>query len=362
MTPFKNKLDEMMGDTTNQETRIKQAVHEKMTKKQRSFNWGIPAVSICVAAVALFLFISYNPFSNDLTANVPNAPYDPLDDLAAISTAHQKGELSQIDDEFFASLPVVETISALQYVDVKPLLLNGMTFYPVIERQKNIFDGQVYTAGEIVRTLQNAASDLPTFADTYYTVVAVPGDDVKLLNGELFVNGQKSDAQILTQYSELAVDLRGMYNQTLNAREYLLVNAFPKENSVQGATITPVHKITGEVVALANEQSTNTIYFATNEVLANEVEAAYTPEQFYDLYLVHAQFGERAVADKLLAEGATDPYMNRLGELLLEASYRTITYLSNEEVEIRYNYGREGIGEYTITLVLDANSGIWYVQ
>ena len=54
--------------------------------------------------------------------------------------------------------------------------------------------------------------------------------------------------------------------------------------------------------------------------------------------------------------------INRLGELFLEASYRTSVPVSENEVEIRYQYGREGVAEQVFTMTRDTDSGRWLIQ
>ena len=64
------------------------------------------------------------------------------------------------------------------------------------------------------------------------------------------------------------------------------------------------------------------------------------------------------MSETLTKDGAIFPSSNRLGELFLEAAYRNVTYVSENEVELRYQYGREGVGEYVFKLYKDP-SGIW---
>lgn len=354
MDPFKRQLDEMMGDTHMQESRIKQRVKSELTptprKQKRS--WHVQLVTAAVAAVAVFLFMTAVPFTQNSGNEGRGAPYDPLDDLAEIATLQKQKQLSTIDYDSFAQLPVLEQLSDLQYVDKETFTLAGKKglYHTVIERQENLFDEAVYEAGDVVRTMTNTSSHLPIYENAYYEVVAVPGDRVVLQDGKLTVNGKPVRSKLKELYEENGNTIAGGYDQLLNAREYFLVNHFPAENTMQAGTITAVHKIYGEVVALAEQSTTASIYF--------ELENGYTPEQYFDLYLYDQIFGDGSISKRLSASDTPFTHSNRLGELFLEASYRNVTYLSDTEVEIRYQYDREAVGEYVFKMYKD-RTGIW---
>ena len=361
MNKFKNKLDKMMGDTDLQEKQIKQRVHERMDSSIKKRSWSIPLVTTAMVALSFFLFITMNPFEQVTTEEGRYIPYDPLEDMVAISTLHKKKLLSTIDYEQLATLPLLDSLSRLQYVDRESFTINNgdADYHTVIERQPNLFDEVVYEPGDVVRTMTNTNSHLPIFDDMYYEVAAVPGDRVVLRDGNLMVNGKKLNSSLIQQYQQNGNTILGSYDQTLNAREYFLLNHFPAEQTLQAGTITPVHKIFGEVIALAKENYTDTIYFNKKEIANNDLVGDYAPEQYFDLYLYDAIFGEGEIARDLTVEHAIFPHSNRHSELFLEAAYRTVTYLSNEEVEIRYQYGREGVTEYTFYMYKMPNSTTW---
>lgn len=354
MTKFKHQLDDMMGDTDAQERRIKQQVHNRLQAPKKTRTWQLPVVTAAITAVAVFLLMTMNPGEQVTTDEGRAIPYDPLDDLVTISTLHQKGLLSEIDYEAFAELPLFDTVAGLQYVDPESFTVGGETYHTVIERQPHLFDQTVYELGDVVRTMTNTTSHLPTFADVYYEVIAGPGDRIALQNGKLTVNGQALNSELSEYYEQQGNKILGDYEQILNAREYFLLNHFPSEQSVQGATITPVHKIYGKVVARAKEDHTQTIYFEQQAVLNNE-PSNYDPTDYFDLYLYDKIFGTGEVAQHLTA--ASFAHDNRRSELFLEAAYRTAVPLADKQVELRYEYGRAGVGEYRF--VMEQVSGIW---
>lgn len=350
MTNFKRKLDDMMGDTSRQEARIKQLVVEQLNERPKKLNWQMSTVAASFMLLAIF-FIS-STMNNQLSANEGRGePYDPLDDLAQIANLQQKDELSKLDVAELLALPVLEELTPLQYIDAEPLQLNGETYRAVIERKASLFDKVVYTPGDVVRTMTNTSSHLPIYDTNYYEVVAIPGDRVVLAKGELKVNGKAVQSKLLELYEENGNEIAGGYDQLLNAREYLLLNHFPAPNTLQAATITAVHKIYGEIVGLAKENVTQSIYL-------DEVRAGYTPEQYFDLYLYDQIFGTGEQAHELSANADAFPHANRLSELFLEAAYRTVTPLADDKVEIRYSYGRAGVGEYVFYMYKN-DAGIW---
>ena len=142
-------------------------------------------------------------------------------------------------------------------------------------------------------------------------------------------------SEIMDRYEKQGITIAGGYDQVLNAREYFLLNHFPASKTVQGATITPVHKIYGQVVGVATEERTDSIYM---DYLSGQLTGEYTPEQYFDLYLYDNQLGFSN-----LPETPAFTQISRLGELFLEASYRKTAPVSENEVEIRYQYGREGV-------------------
>ncbi|EGQ20858.1 hypothetical protein HMPREF9372_3477 [Sporosarcina newyorkensis 2681] len=355
MSDFKEKLDQMMGDTSEQERRVKQRVHEKLRPPSRKFSWQVLFVTAALPIVAILLLVTLNP-SDLLSADEGRGiPYDPLNDLAQISALQKKQQLSVVDYEEFAELPHFDQVDELHYVDKETFSLDGSTdtFHTVMERKANLFDDIVYQVGDIVRTMTNTSSHLPTYDDVYYEVIAIPGDRVVLKNGQLKVNGKPLRSEIMERYKDQKITIAGGYDQLLNAREYFLLNHFPASETVQGGTITPVHKIYGQVVGVATEERTTSIYL---DYLAGHLNGEYTPEQYFDLYLYDALLG----LDQLPKTSAFTQ-INRLGELFLEASYRKVYPVSENEVEIRYQYGREGVAEHVFTMKRDADSGRWLI-
>ena len=355
MSDFKRKLDQMMGDTSKQERRIKQRVHERLQKPTKTFSWQVLFVSAALPIVALFLILTIDPTNYLSSDKGPGIPYDPLDDLAQISALQKKQQLSAVDYEEFATLPHFEEVDGLYYVDKETFSLQGSseTMHTVIERKVNLFDEVVYEAGDIVRTMTNTTSHLPTYMDVYYEVIAVPGDRVVLKNGKLEINGKPLPSDIMDRYEKQGITIAGGYDQLLNAREYFLLNHFPASKTVQGATITPVHKIYGQVVGVATVERTHSIYM---DYLSGQLTGNYTPEQYFDLYLY----------DDLLGFGnlpKTPAFteISRLGELFVEASYRKSVPVSDNEVEIRYQYGREGVADRAFTMKRDAGSNRWAI-
>lgn len=356
MNDFKRKLDDMMGDTTMQERRIKRRVHERLqSAPARKFSWQVLFVSAALPVVALVLFLAIDPMNYLSADQGPGTPYDPLDDLAQISALQKKKQLSAVDYEEFAELPHFDQVDGLYYLDKEQFSLPGSSdsFHTVIERKANLFDEVVYEAGDIVRTMTNTSSHLPTYTDAYYEVIAIPGDRVVLKNGELKINGKPLESDLMERYEKQGVAIVGGYDQLLNAREYLLLNHFPASETVQGATITPVHKIYGQVVGVASEERTESIYM---DYFAGQLTGDYTPEQYFDLYLYDDLLGFGN-----LPETPLFAQLNRLGELFVEASYRESTPVSEDEVEIRYQYGREGVAEQVYTMKRDAGSNRWVI-
>jgi len=356
LNDFKHKLDQMMGDTSKHERRIKQRVHERLRPPVKKFSWQVLFVSVAIPVVALFLILTIGPL-NFLSSNKgPGVPYDPLDDLAQISALQKSEQLSAIDYEEFAALPHFDQVDGLYYVDKENFSLKGSsdTFHTVIERKANLFDEVVYEAGDIVRTMTNTTSHLPTYMDAYYEVIAVPGDRVVLEKGKLKINGKPLQSEIMDLYEKQGITIAGGYDQKLNAREYLLVNHFPASKSVQGAAITPVHKIYGEVVGVATEERTHSMYL---DYLSGQLTGEYTPEQYFDLYLYDVLLGFGN-----LLETPAFTQISRVGELFLEASYRGATPLSENEIEIHYQYGREGVAERVFYMKRDAGSEHWVIQ
>src|SRR5690606_21614533 len=220
MSDVKRKLDEMMGDTTMQERRIKRRVHEQLQKAPaRKISWQVLFVSAALPVVALVLFLAIDPMNYLSADQGPGTPYDPLDDLAQISALQKKKQLSAVDYEEFAALPHYAEVEGLYYVDKEPFSLPGSseTMHTVIERQANLFDEVVYEAGDIVRTMTNTTSHLPTYTDAYYEVIAVPGDRVVLKNGKLRINGKPLQSELMDRYEKQGVTIVGGYDQLLNA-------------------------------------------------------------------------------------------------------------------------------------------------
>ena len=356
MSDFKRNLDEMMGDTSKQERRIKQRVHERLQTPTRKFSWQVVFVTAALPVVAMILMLTIDTTNFLSSDSGPGVPYDPLDDLAQISALQKTKKLSAVEYEEFMGLPHFDRVDGMYYVDKEPFSLqeSSETFHVVLERKANLFDKVVYAAGDIVRTMTDTTSHLPTYKDVYYEVIAVPGDRVVLKNGKLKVNGKSVKSSLMDRYEEEGVTIAGGYDQLLNAREYLLLNHFPASDTVQGATITPVHKIYGQVVGVASVERTDSMYM---DYLSGELTGDYSPEQYFDLYLYDDLLGLN-----YLPETAAFAQISRLGELFLEASYRTSVPVSENEVEIRYHYGREGVADQVFTMTRDTNSGRWLVQ
>ncbi|MBB4824967.1 hypothetical protein HNO89_002193 [Sporosarcina luteola] len=356
MNDMKRKLDRMMGDTSEQERRIKQGVHEKLQPSVKKFSWKVAIVSAALPVVALLLFFSINPMNQFSSEQGPGTPYDPLDDLAQISALQKKQQLSAIDYEEFGQLPHFDQVDGLYYVDPESYSLNGSsgTFHTVIERKADIYESVAYQTGDMVRTMTDTTSHLPTYDDVYYEVIAVPGDRVVLKDGAIKINGKPLRSELMERYKEQNVRIAGGYDQLLNAREYLLLNYFPATNTVQGATITPVHKIYGQVAGIATEERTDSIYM---DYISGQLHNVYTPEQSFDLYLYDELLGERKMQQPPAFAGAS-----RLGGLFVEASYRTVTPISDLDVEIRYQYGREGVADRVFSLKQNTDSGLWMIE
>ncbi|MFC5591209.1 S26 family signal peptidase [Sporosarcina soli] len=355
MSDFKRKLDQMMGDTSEQERRIKRRVHERLRTPTKKFSWQVLFVTAAIPVVALFLLFTIDPMNYLSSDKGPGVPYDPLDDLAQISALQKKKQLSAVDFEEFAALPHFDQVDGLYYVDKEQFSLKGSSdaYHTVIERKEELFDKVVYEAGDVVRTMTNTTSHLPTYTDAYYEVIAVPGDRVVLKNGKLRINGKPLQSELMDRYEKQGITIVGGYDQLLNAREYLLLNHFPASETVQGATITPVHKIYGQVVGVATEERTDSIYM---DYLSGQLTGDYTPEQYFDLYLYDDVLGFGN-----LPETPLFAQLSRLGELFLEASYRKTTPISENEVEIRYQYGREGVAEQVFHMKWDASSERWVI-
>ena len=356
MSDMKRKLDQMMGDTTEQERRIKRGVHEKLQTPVRKTSWPVLFVSAAIPAIALFLFFSLNPLNQLSSDEGPGMPYDPLDDLAQISALQKKKQLSDVDYETFSSLPHYDQVDGLYYVDYERFAMKGSSyaFHTVIERKTDLYDNVVYKAGDVVRTMTSTTSHLPTYSDAYYEVLAVPGDRVVLKDGRLRINGKEVDSELMKQYEAESVTIAGGYDQLLNAREYFLLNHFPANNTVQGATITPVHKIYGQVVGTATEEQSDSMYL---DYLTNRMETEYTPAQTFDLYMYDKLFGSNK-----LPQTPEFSQISRLGELFLEASYRQVLPITDEQVEVRYEYGREGVAEQVFQMGWDPSVGRWLVE
>lgn len=96
MSDFKRKLDQMMGDTSTQERRIKQRVHENLRAPVKKPSWQVPFVTAGIAVIALFLFITFNPIEQLSSNEGPGTPYDPLDDLAQISALQKRSSYQQL--------------------------------------------------------------------------------------------------------------------------------------------------------------------------------------------------------------------------------------------------------------------------
>ncbi|GKV67302.1 MULTISPECIES: S26 family signal peptidase [unclassified Sporosarcina] len=356
MSDFKHKLDQMMGDTSEQERRIKQRVRDELQSSDRKRSWPVLFVSAAIPVVALLLFLTIGPLNQLSSDEGRGTPYDPLDDLAEISALQKKQQLSSVDYEKFAELPHFEKVDGLYYVDQEGFSLKGSSdsYHTVIERQANLYDEVVYKAGDIVRTMTNTSSHLPTYADAYYEVIAVPGDRVVLKDGQLKINGKLQKSDIMERYEKMGVKIAGGYDQLLNAREYFLLNHFPASETIQGATITPVHKIYGKVAGVASEGSSDSIYL---DYLSGDLRSEYSPEQMFDLYLYDQLLGENKLpGSEELAQSS------RIAELFLEAAYRTETAISADQVEIRYQYGRQGVAEHVFKMGMNTNSGHWQLE
>ena len=134
----------------------------------------------------------------------------------------------------------------------------------------------------------------------------------------------------------------------------MLLNHFPAKGTVQGATVTPVHKIYGKLIGVATEGSTKSIYI---DYLKDQLKSDYTPEEYFDLYLYDQLTGLNK-----LPESSVFAQSSRVGELFLEAAYRRAIPKADDKVEIRYQYGREGVVEQVFTMGRDTSSGQWIVK
>ena len=355
MTNFKDKLDDMMGDTSKQEARISQGVRAKMQNQQikPKRSWQMPAVATAFVALIVFLVATYN-FSEMSSNEGRGVPYDPLVDLYEIQLQRQDNTFSNINYDELLTFPTISELSTLQYIDREMFELNGMQYHTVIERQQKIFSEVVYGQGDIVRTMTNTGSHLPIYDDEYYEIVAVPGDRVELQNGRLTVNGKKVQSDLMDYYEENNIAIAGGYDQLLNAREYVLLNRFPAKDSLQPLTINAVHKIYGKVVGITEVEKTDSIYIKTQFEGTN-----YSPEQYFDRYLYDLIFGDGTVAQFLTVGNKSFPLPTRTSEYFLEAGYRKVEFITDEKVEIRYSYGLEGSEDHVFYMYKMPNSGIW---
>ena len=356
MTKFKRKLDEMMGDTSRQEERIRNAVRDNMMQANRpkKRNWQVATVAVAFVVLSIFLGSSLYTSTQLMAKEGRGKPYDPYADLVNIQLQKKTDSFSSIKEQELLTLPVVHTLAINQYVDSEPLTLEGQSYQAVIERQPDIYETVSYNEGDVVRTLNNSDSHLPIYTDVFYEIIAVPGDRVVLQNGKLTVNGKQVQSALLDLYEEKGVTIAGGYDQLLNAREYLLLNHFPQENSLQPATINAVHKILGKVVGLAQRGVTETIYFDESLTQAN-----YAPEQYFDLMLYDLIFGEGNIAQALTVDGATFTVPTRASAYFLEEDYREVKYINNNEVEIRYSYGENPNPTQTFKMYKQENSTVW---
>lgn len=345
-----------MGDTSAQENRIREQVRLQMNKPpKRKRSWQIPVIASAATALAIFLFSSTIGIDFNSADKGRGIAYDPLDDLVEIKALKQEDALSAIDYTQFELLPTVQSLQPLQYVDSQVFTLDGKKYRTVIERQRGIYDEVSYEQGDVVRTMRDGGSHLPIYEDEYYEVVAVPGDRVVLKDGKLKVNGHALHSDLMDKYEALNITIVGGYEQRLNAREYLLLNYFPAQGTVQAATINAVHKIYGEVVGLAKVNEADTVYGMQSLVDA----ANYGPEAYFDLFLYDLIFGDGTISEQLTIEGATFPYLDRVSEYFIEASYRTVTFESDTKAIIRYDYGRQGGNGYEFAMYKMPNSNIW---
>lgn len=356
MSDFKQKLHEMMGDTSEQERRIKQRVHDELQPSAKKRAWPVVFVSAAIPVVALLLFFTLNPLNQLSSEEGPGKPYDPLDDLAEISALQKKNQLSTVDYGEFEKLPVFERVAGLNYVDQEVFTResNGEILHTVIERQAHLYDEVVYRPGDIVRTMTNTSSHLPTYDDAYYEVLAVPGDRVVLKDGKLKVNGKPLKTELMERYKEADAKIAGGYDQLLNAREYFLLNHFPARDSLQGATITPVHKIFGKVAGVAAPGKTDSIYL---DYLYENINRQDSPEEMFDLYLYDQLLGRGQ-----LPESTKLAQTGKAAELFIEAAYRETTVISSDQAEVRYQYGRQGVAEHVFIMGMDTVSGRWTLE
>ena len=356
MAKFKQRIDHMLGDTSQQEARIREQVRQQtmvLPKKKRA--WQMPVVASAATAVAILLFSSTVGLDFNSADKGWGQPYDPLDDLVEVIGQKRNGELSTYDFTQFESLPTIQSVETLQFVDRELFTLNGQSYQTVVERKPAIFNEVSYVAGDIVRTTADAGSHLPIYEDEFYEVVAVPGDRIILEDGRLRINGKRVSSPLLDKYEEMNVQIVGGYEQKLNAREYLLLNYFPAENTVQPATVTAVHKIYGKIIGLANSE-TNSIY----QLKTLENAPNIGPEAYFDLFLYHSIFGDELLVAELTAKGSAPfPYADRIRQYFIEAGYRDVTYISDNEAIIRYDYEREGGSGYQFTMFKKQGTNIW---
>ncbi|MBS7345312.1 MAG: signal peptidase I [Caryophanon sp.] len=335
MPNFKHKLDDMFGDTSASEQRIQQNVRAALSAPQKKrAAWQVPTIASLATAVALFLMMTTigSPFFS--SSDGRGVPYDPLDDLYTINALKVDEKLSSLNENALADLPRYEQLLPLQYIDADPFTHNGETYAAVVERKAHIYDETVYEQGEIVRTKTYSGSHLPVYREEYYEIVAVPGDRIYLRDGELRINGERVHTPLVKTYKEQNVTIAGGYEQVLNAREYMVLNRFPAEGSLQGAAIIPVHKIYGEVVGVTTQQQPTT---------------AATAEEAFDALLYDIAFRDGQQAQTWLQHGYSFRYESRAGEFFLEASYRNVTN-NGDRVVLTYDFKREHGTVYTFTM------------
>lgn len=355
MTNFKQKLDNMMGDTGEQERRIHAGVRGKMLQSSTSSkkNWRINAVAAAFIVLTVVLSASLYKNYQFSQSEGQGRPYDPAIDIVEMQKLRAQEQFSGFEGNEFLMLPTLKTLTPLQYVAKEDFEVDGQTYYTVIERLLNTYEETVYKAGDIVRTMTNLSSHIPIYNDVYYEVLAVPGDRVVLHNGTLKVNGKEVKSSLMERYKQQNVTIAGGYDQLLNAREYVLLNRFPYENSKQGLTISPVHKIYGKVVGKATKEETTTIFFENDLSQTN-----YSPEQYFDLYLYDLNFGDGQLAKQLSVIDKPFPTTIRIEEYFAEASYREVHMISDDKAEITYKY-KSSTGIHRYYMYKDQETNVW---
>jgi cytochrome c-type biogenesis protein CcmH/NrfG len=118
MTNFKQKLDNMMGDTGEQERRIHAGVRGKMLQSSTSSkkNWRINAVAAAFIVLTVVLSASLYKNYQFSQSEGQGRPYDPAIDIVEMQKLRAQEQFSGFEGNEFLMLPTLKTLTPLQYV------------------------------------------------------------------------------------------------------------------------------------------------------------------------------------------------------------------------------------------------------